>query len=140
MNKLFFYGLFMDRSLLTEKGFHPHVVGPGTLPDYCIHIGDRATLLRSTGSRACGIVMELADEEAHALYSEPSVREYIPERVTVELLDTGESVEALCYVLPHEMALAGTNPAYAAELAHLARELRLDAGCVEEIQAFAEGS
>ena len=75
MSKIFFYGLFMDRSLLTEKGLHPEIIGSAVLPDYRIHIGKRATLLRSASSRAYGIVMELADQEARALYSEPSVRE-----------------------------------------------------------------
>ena len=34
MSKIFFYGLFMDRSLLTEKGLHPEIIGPAVLPDY----------------------------------------------------------------------------------------------------------
>ncbi len=51
MTKIFFYGLFMDRSLLTEKGLHPEIIGPAVLPDYRIHIGERATLLRSASSR-----------------------------------------------------------------------------------------
>lgn len=96
MSKIFFYGLFMDRSLLSEKGLHPETLGPAVLPDYRIHIGDRATLVRSASSRAFGVVMELTDQEARALYSEPSVREYVRERVQVELLDTGEAVEAYC--------------------------------------------
>ncbi len=66
-------------------------------------------LLRSASSRAYGIVMELADQEARALYSEPSVREYIRERVQVELLDTSEAVEAYCYNLPRELGL-GARP------------------------------
>ena len=92
MSKIFFYGLFMDRSLLTEKGLHPEIIAPAVLPDYRIHIGERATLLRSASSRVYGIVMELADREARALYSEPSVPEYIRERVPVELVDTSEAV------------------------------------------------
>lgn len=140
MSKIFFYGLFMDRSLLTEKGLHPETVGPAVVSDYRIHIGDRATLVRSESGRAYGIVMELADEEARALYSEPSVRQYISERVTVELLETGEAVEAYCYNLPPELALAGANSAYAAALSTLAEALQFDAAYVEEIAAFGEVS
>ena len=58
----------MDRTLLTEKGLHPEIIGPAVLPEYRIHIGERATLLRSASSRAYGIVMELADQEVSALY------------------------------------------------------------------------
>jgi len=136
MSKIFFYGLFMDRSLLTGKGLHPELVGPAVLPGYRIHIGERATLLRAASSRAFGIVMELADPEARALYAEPSVREYVPERVRVELLGTSASVEAHCYNLPPELALAGTNPAYAAKLARLVEALQFDSAYVEEIAAF----
>ncbi len=140
MSKIFFYGLFMNRSLLTEKGLHPEMIGRAVLRDYRIHIGERATLLRSPSSRAYGIVMELADEEARALYSEPSVREYEPELVQVELLDTGSAVEAYCYNLPPELGLAGANPAYAIELARLAEALHFDSAYVSEISAFAQVS
>jgi len=140
MSKIFFYGLFMDRSLLTEKGLHPEIIGPAVLPDYRIHIGERATLLRSASNRAYGIVMELADHEARALYSEPSVREYIREPVQVELLDTSETVEAYCYNLPRELGLAGANPAYATELSQLVKALQFDSAYVEEIAAFGKVS
>ena len=38
---IFFYGLFMDRALLVEKGLHPEMVGPAVLPGSRIHIGAR---------------------------------------------------------------------------------------------------
>jgi hypothetical protein len=138
MSKIFFYGLFMDRSRLTAKGLHPETVGPAVLSDYRIHIGERATLLPSASSRAYGIVMELSDQEARALYSEPSVREYKRERVRVELLDSHEIVEANCYNLPRELGLAGANPAYATELSRLVEALELDSAYAQEIAAFGE--
>ena len=136
MSKIFFYGLFMDRSLLMDKGLHPETIGRAVLSDYRIHIGERATLLPSAASRAYGIVMELANEEATALYSEPSVREYVRERVQVELLDTGEALEADCYNLPIDLAQTGANPAYAAELSKLVELLQFDSAYVREIAAF----
>lgn len=136
MTKIFFYGLFMDRSLLTEKGLHPVVVGPAALPDYRIYIGERATLLRSAGSRAYGIVMELSEDEARALYAESSVSEYIPEPVRVEMMGFGETVEALCYNLPPELALVGTNAAYASRLARLLESLGFDPAYIEEVAAL----
>ena len=139
MSKIFFYGLFMDRSLLIGKGLHPEVIGPAVLHDYRIHIGERATLLPSASSLAYGIVMELDDQEASALYSEPSVREYRQEMVQVELLETGEAVEAYCYNLPRAL-VTGTNPVYAMELAKLVEALQFDAAYVEEIAAFAKVS
>ena len=140
MSRVFFYGLFMDRSLLTEKGLHPEVIGPAVLPGYRIHIGERATLLRSTASRTYGIVMNLAHAEVRTLYSEPSVREHVREAVEVQLLDTGESVQADCYNLPPELGLAGTNPNYAVELRNLAEALQFDREYIEEIASFGRPS
>lgn len=138
MSKIFFYGLFMDRALLTGKGFHPEMIGPAVLPEYRIHIGERATLLPFASGRAYGIVMELPDQEAHALYSEPSVREYTPEVVQVELLESNQVVAVYCYNLPRELGLAGTNPGYAKKLSQLAQSLQLDPAYNEEIAAFCE--
>ena len=140
MSKIFFYGLFMDRTLLAEKGFHPEVVGPAVLPDYRIHIGERATLLPSAGRRAYGIVMELSDQEAHALYAEPSVRAYERERVEVALLASDQVVEAHCYNLPPELGLSGTNPEYAKQLSRLVEAVGLDSAYAREIAAFGEPS
>lgn len=138
MSKIFFYGLFMDRSALVDKGLHPEMLGPAVLPGFRIHIGERATLLRSASSRACGVVVELSDEEARTLYSEPSVGEYVKETVQVELLGTGEAVAAHCYNLPRALGLSGTNPAYAAQLSKLVAALGFDPEYVQEIAAFSE--
>jgi len=115
------------------------LVGPAILPDYRIHIGKRATLLRAASSRVYGIVMRLPDHEADALYSGRSVRDYTPERVRVSLWGAKGTIEADCYNLPPESGLAGANPAYANELSRLAERLGFDPVYVAEINAFAEG-
>lgn len=138
MSKIFFYGLFMDRTLLAEKGLHPETIGPAVLSDYRIHIGERATLVPSASGRTYGIVMELSEQEAHALYSEPSVRAYRRERVQVTLLASDQVVEAYCYNLPRESGLAGANPAYADELARLVEALGFDSAYAREVAAFGE--
>ena len=140
MSKIFFYGLFMDRTLLAEKGFHPETIGPAVLSDYRIHIGERATLLPSASSRAYGIVMELSEQEAHALYSEPSLRSYKRERVQVALLASNQVVEAFCHNVPREFCLTGANPAYANELSRLVEALEFDSAYAQEIAAFGEQS
>jgi len=140
MSKIFFYGLFMDRTLLAEKGLHPETIGPAVLSDYRIHIGERATLLPSASSRAYGIVMELSEREADALYADPSVRAYRRERVQVALLGSNQVVEAYCYNLPRESGLTGANPGYASELSRLAGALGFDSAYAQEIAAFGEQS
>jgi hypothetical protein len=140
MNKIFFYGLFMDRSLLIAKGLHPEMVGPAVLFGRRIHIGERATLLPSPLSRVYGVVMEIPDQQAHTLYSEPSVRDYRRERVVVEMLEDNAVVGAFCYVLPREHGLKGTNPEYARNLARLVETLGLDSAYAREIEGFGERS
>ena len=135
MQTIFFYGLFMDETLLTDQGLHPEVVGPAVLPDYRIHIGERATLLPVEWGRTYGMVMRLEDVEASALYADPSVSEYVPETVRVELLDDGEPLDAVCYNLPADL-VDGTNPAYASRLARLVESLGFDPDYVAEIDAF----
>lgn len=136
MRKIFFYGLFMDRSLLLEKGLRPKIIGAAVLAGYRIHIGARATVRRSASSRVYGIVMELPEHEARALYAEPSVRAYVCERVQVALLDENEEIDADCYILPLDADRGGSNKGYATALSRLAEKLQFDAAYVEEIKVF----
>ena len=139
MNTIFFYGLFMDEALLIDKGLHPTIIGRAVLPDFRIHIGDRATLVPSAGSRAYGVVMQLAADEARSLYSDPSVSEYEPVAVRVRLLDSDETVDADCYNLPPQTGQAGANPAYATQLFELVQVLGFAADYADEIAQFATG-
>lgn len=139
MSTIFFYGLFMDEALLAEMGFRPTTLGRAVLPGFRIHVGDRATLVPSDGSRAYGVVMQLADDEVRSLYSDPSVSEYEPVAVRVRFLGTDEVFEADCYNLPPRIAQAGANPAYAVQLSELVRGLGFDSDYADEIAEFADG-
>ena len=122
MKRIFFYGLFMDAGLLEAQGLHPRVVGRAELPGFQILIGDKATLISRAGSTAYGIVMELSDEEASALYSQPGVIDYLPEQVRVTLLDDGTGSDCLCYNLPEDAVGDTVNVEYAEKLATLVVE------------------
>ena len=120
---VFFYGLFMDESLLASKGVRPTESTIGYVDGFGLHIGKRATLVPEADSRAYGVLMKITSEEVAALYSEQSVADYIAEPVVVKL--PGDSrVSAVCYNLP-AARLAGTNPEYAAALLALATKLGL---------------
>jgi hypothetical protein len=120
---VFFYGLFMDESLLASKGVRPTESTIGYVDGFRLHIGKRATLLPEANSRAYGVLMKITSEEVAALYSEQSVADYIAEPVVVKL--PGDTrVSAVCYNLP-AARLAGTNPEYAAALLTLATKLGL---------------
>jgi hypothetical protein len=120
---VFFYGLFMDESLLASKGVRPMEATIGYVDGYALRIGKRATLLPEANSRAYGVLMKIASKDAAALYSDPSVADYVAETVVVTL--PGDiRVSAVCYNLP-AAKLAGSNPEYAAALLALATRLGL---------------
>jgi len=120
---VFFYGLFMDESLLASKGIIPSGAAVGYVDGFALRIGRRATLVREKGGRAYGVLMTLRAGEVRTLYAEASVADYIPEPVTVELPD-GTKEPATCYNLPLSK-LEGTNPEYAGALLRLASRLGL---------------
>ena len=119
--RVFFYGLFMDESLLAKKGIKPSEVNLGFVEGFRLRIGERATLVRRPDSRAYGALMDIAASDATDLYAEESVADYLPEPVIVKLLD-GSQVEATCYNLPGEK-ISGSNKEYAASLLNLATKL-----------------
>lgn len=120
---IFFYGLFMDESLLASKGVHPTESTIGYVDGFGLCIGKRATLLPEANSRAHGVLMKINSEDAAALYSEQSVADYVAETVVVTLPGNIQ-VSAVCYNLP-AARLTGRNPEYAAALLALATRLGL---------------
>jgi hypothetical protein len=97
-----------------------------------LRIGERATLVRRPNGRAYGAMMDIAPSEATELYAEDSVADYLPEPVTVELMD-GTEVEATCYNLP-SAKVTGTNKDYAESLLQVACRLGLPDSYIDEIR------
>jgi hypothetical protein len=120
---VFFYGLFMDQALLASKGVRPSESTIGYVDGFVLRIGERASLVPAANSRAYGVLMRIASEDVTALYSEPSVADYVAETVVVTLPKNGQ-VAAVCYNLP-AAKLSGTNPEYASALLALATKLQL---------------
>lgn len=132
---VFFYGLFMDERLLARKQVAPKHAVVGYVEGFRLRIGERATLQRHAGTRAYGVMMDVAAEEVRDLYAENSVADYVPESVTVELAD-GSNTEATCYNLPDDK-IAGTNQAYAKSLLELATRLDLPEPYLDQIRQAA---
>jgi hypothetical protein len=125
---VFFYGLFMEESLLASKGIEPLYTAIGYIDGYRLRLGARATLVPEKGSRAYGVLMTIGRDEATDLYSDETVADYIPESVAVTV-SRGVTEPATCYNL-HPDKLSGTNSAYAESLLLLAARL----GFPEEYQ------
>jgi len=129
---VFFYGLFMDESLLASRGIHPSQSTVGYVDGYRLRIGKRATLVPKRASRAYGVLMTIQNQDATTLYSDESVSDYIPEPVSVTL-PSGVSEPAICYNLPSDR-LEGTNSAYAEALLQLATNLGFPAEYLDAIR------
>ena len=128
----FFYGLFMDESLLASKGINASKPTVGYVDGYGLRIGRRATLVPDHGNRAYGVLMTLRAADVTALYSDESVTDYISESVSVVLAD-GTVESAVCYNLP-EHKLEGANPEYANALLVLAARLGLPDNYLQQIR------
>ncbi|WP_411031839.1 gamma-glutamylcyclotransferase [Spongiimicrobium sp. 3-5] len=119
--EVFFYGLFMDETILLKNGIRPSNPRMGYLNDYILKIGNRASLIPCKNEKSYGIVMTIDKDAIHNLYAETSVADYIPEEVNI-ITNTNDSITAICYNLPSEL-LTGTNEAYAKSLYKLAKKL-----------------
>lgn len=133
---VFFYGLFMDESLLASRGIRPAETETGYVEGFSLHIGDRATLLPAQDSRAYGVLMEITADQAAALYSDDSVCDYVAEPVVVHL-PGNKKVAAVCYNLPASR-LTGANRRYAADLLALATRLGMPESYLARIRSAKE--
>ena len=130
--RVFFYGLFMDESLLATKGIEPSEVRLGFVDGFALRIGARATLVRHSDSRAYGAMMDIAPSETKELYTQESVADYLPEPVIVEIMD-GTRFEATCYNLPCDK-VTGVNQEYAEALLDLATRLDFPPAYLDQIR------
>jgi hypothetical protein len=122
--EVFFYGLFMDETLLRGKGLSPESRGRARVEGFRLVVGRRATLVPCEGCEAHGLVFSLTHAELDALYSEASVGAYRPEAVCA-LLSDGTHVPALCFNLPAPPAAEEHDPPYASKLRGLAARVGL---------------
>ena len=118
--EVFFYGLFMDVTILLKNGIKPSNPRRGYLNDYALKIGNRASLIPCKNEKSYGIVMTIDNDAIHNLYAEASVADYIPEEVNI-ITNTNDSITATCYNLPSE-SLTGTNELYTISLYKLAKQ------------------
>jgi AIG2 family protein len=130
--EVFFYGLFMDEGILLKNGIKPSNPRNGYLNHFALKIGNRASLIPSTGEKSYGIVMTVDMAAIHNLYAEASVADYIPEQVSI-ITDRNETISATCYNLPAE-ALTGTNTVYAQALYQLAKQKGFPSDYLEKIK------
>ncbi len=128
----FFYGLFMDESILRQSGVTPVNPRRAYVDDFALRIGERATLVPHTGARAFGMLLALTHASLQSLYSAPGLEHYRPEAVLVQQLE-GPSVPALCYNLREAPHPDERNPDYARRLQGVLRNLGFPREYIESI-------
>ena len=110
LTDIFFYGLYMDESILHERGVTPKNIRVGRVSGRRLRIGNNSTLLRNENAEVYGVVCSLTHGEIHSLYGGCGLDQYVPEAVTVETAE--QNIPALCYVLLDPPAEDEINKAY----------------------------
>jgi hypothetical protein len=112
----FFYGLFMDTSILLASGVtEPANPRRAFVDDFELRIGQRATLVPRAGSRAYGVLFALKHSELYLLYAAPGLEAYSPEAILAQQLD-GIITPALCYNLRDPPRASEGSREYASRL------------------------
>ena len=115
MKEVFFYGLFMDESVLRANGVEPRSPRRAVVRDYQLRIGQRAMLCSQPFKKAFGVVYTLTDVEIGLLYGGPGLEAYRPESV-VATFEDGSSSVVTTYNLPDTTGTDEPNLEYAAKL------------------------
>lgn len=92
---VFFYGLYMDKQILLDKGVEPKNPRAGIVRDYRLRVGNLATLLRSKGDSAYGMVYSITHDDIYALYEGSGLDAYVSESLLIET-EEKETIAALC--------------------------------------------
>ena len=127
----FFYGLFMDVSVLRDSDVNPADPRRGYVDGFALRIGQRATLVPVPGARAYGMLMALTHHELDRLYSGPGLEPYVPEAVLAQT-PKGDLVAAL-YNLREAPSPDEHNPEYASKLRDVLQELGFPREYIESV-------
>lgn len=99
---------------------------------FALQIGQRATLLPTTGARAYGMLISLTHSELQQLYAAPGLEQYLPEAILAQTIE-GQVIPALCYNLADPPNAADRNPEYASKLKSVLQRLGFPAEYVASI-------
>jgi AIG2-like family len=132
---VFFYGSFINRSVLAEAGFAPERVEVARLWGFDIVVDTLATLVRSDRHSVYGILCEATHADLRRLYGQDWLGgAYLPEAVLVETAG-GWLVPALCYIAPTRPPDPPDDD-YVSRITGPAREYGFPAWYVERLEGF----
>ena len=111
----FFYGLYMDETVLAGAGVVPRSPRKASANGYALKIGKRATLVQAPGSVAWGMVYALTPDDLAKLYGAPGLEVYQPQQIEVAL-ENRAIISARVYNLAQLPAADERNPDYVEKL------------------------
>jgi Gamma-glutamyl cyclotransferase, AIG2-like len=138
--RVFFYGSYMNRAVLSEVDLAPAAFEVTRLDGYDIRIAPRANLVRSSERCVYGVLAEATHAELARLYAHAKDvlgETYLPHPVLAQT-SAGAWVAALCYIAP-AMAERPPDPAYVERILEPARALGFPAGYLERLASAGAG-
>lgn len=133
----FFYGSFINTSVLAEVDLIPDGVTVAVLNGFDIRIQPLANLIRSDAHRVYGIVVEATHEELDRLYGYVEHKlggVYLPEAVLVETLDKTWA-PVLTYI-SHTMESQPPANRYVDRIVDPARALGFPQWYIDRLESF----
>lgn len=135
----FFYGSYINQSVLKEVNIFPEKIETAVLYGYDIVIKPYANLIKSAERSVYGILTQLTQEELKKLYShaEDVFHElYEPEAVLVQTLDD-KWIPALCYIC-HNMEERPAVKDYIKRITEPAKEFGFPQWYIEKLESFSK--
>ena len=133
----FFYGSYMNLSVLRELDVTPEHVEVARLTGFDISIRPLANLVRSDRNTVYGILASATHVELARLYVHAEEKLgglYLPEAVVVNTLD-GKLQPALCYIAP-ALDPAPASEEYVERIVQAAREHGFPEWYIERLERF----
>ena len=115
LHDTFFYGLYMVPEILEKCGVDARNPRKAYVENFELCIGNKATLLRSPGKKAFGIIYSLTHDEINQLYWGAGLTEYRSEAL-IATREDGNTLAVLCCNLLTPPADGESNPEYAEKL------------------------
>lgn len=135
---VFFFGAYINFSVLREVDLIPEEFRVATLSGYRLNIQPSATLSREPGSTVWGIIATATHEELRRLYVDHAKiflgGDYFPRAVNVTDLNDN-IIPALCYTCD-ELKQKPADPNYIEQIARPAEEYGFPKEYVEMIRNF----